>query len=98
MAQLKLNLVKDAKNRKSSYRYVHQKKKVIESVALVVSKAGKLVTMGTEKAEVLNSFFPQSSMAVTLSTHLEWMDSKTGAGEAKSFPLLEKISFVTTSA
>jgi len=45
-AQLELNLVRDAKNKKRFYRYVIQKRKVKESVLSLMSNTGKLVTMG----------------------------------------------------
>jgi len=56
----------------------------------------KLVTMGEEKAEVLNSTLPQSPLVTSLPTALEWMDCKMGAGGAKSLPLKGKTSFMTT--
>ena len=51
------------------------------------SKTSKLVGTRGEKAEVLNNLFPESSLATSLPTPLEWMDHKTGIGEAKSLPL-----------
>ena len=74
-------------SKKGFYRYVSQKRKVKGSVPPVMSKAGKLVTTDEEKAEVLHKFLPQSSLATSLSTPLEWMDHKTGTGGAKSLPL-----------
>ncbi|KFQ01311.1 hypothetical protein N330_00721, partial [Leptosomus discolor] len=57
-AQLEQNFARDAKNNKKSfYRHVNQKTKVKESVPLLMSKSGKLVTKDKEKAEVLNAFF-----------------------------------------
>ncbi|KAK4825257.1 LOW QUALITY PROTEIN: hypothetical protein QYF61_025718 [Mycteria americana] len=56
-----------------------------------MSKTGKLVTMEEEKAEVLNNIFPQSSLANSLPTALEWMDHKTGTGGAKSLPLEDQV-------
>lgn len=61
MAQLECNLVKDAKNKKSFYRFVCQKRKVKVSVAPEISKAGKLITIGKEKTVVINNIFPHSS-------------------------------------
>ncbi|KFQ80702.1 hypothetical protein N335_02418, partial [Phaethon lepturus] len=56
--QLELNLARDAKNNKTDfYRHVGQKEKVRESIPLLMSKAGKLVTTDEEKAEVVNNFF-----------------------------------------
>jgi len=56
--RLKLNLAKDAKNNKKGfYRYVSQKRKVKESVPLLMSKTGKLVSTEAEKAEVLKNIF-----------------------------------------
>jgi len=42
------------------------------------------------------TFLSQSSLATSLPKPLEWMDHKTGIGEAKSLPLKEKIRLVTT--
>ena len=81
--QLELNLSRDTKNNTMGfYRYVSQKRKVKESTPLLMSNAGK-----QEKAEILNKFLPQSSLATSLPTPLEWMDHKTGTGGAKSLPL-----------
>ncbi|PKU36007.1 nedd4-binding protein 2-like 2 [Limosa lapponica baueri] len=56
--QLELNLARDAKNnKKDSYRYVNQKRKVTESVSPAMSKNHKLVTTDEEKTEVLKNFF-----------------------------------------
>ena len=87
-AQLELNLEMDSKNGKMGfYRYVNQKRKVKDCVPSLMNKAGKLVTTDKKKAEVLNSFLPQSSLASSLPTPLKWMDCKMGAGEAKSLPM-----------
>jgi len=67
--RLKLNLARDAKNNKKGfYRYVSQKRKVKESVPLLMSKTGKLVSTEEEKAEVLNNFFV-SVFTGSLSSH-----------------------------
>ncbi|KAK4824526.1 hypothetical protein QYF61_016106 [Mycteria americana] len=64
----------DAKNNKKGfYRYVSQKRKVKESVAPLMSKTGKLVTMDEEKAEVLNnSTWSTASSSGALSTGKTW--------------------------
>jgi len=46
----------------------------------LMSKTAKLVTTDEEKAEVSNKFLPQSSLATSLPTPLEWMDHRTGTG------------------
>ena len=74
------------KNKKVSYRYVNQKRKV-EGVPPLVSNTGWLVTMDKEKAEVLSNFLPQSSLATALHTPLEQMGQKVGTGGAVSLPL-----------
>jgi len=43
------------KNNKGFYRYLNQKRKVLEGVSLLVSDTGKLVTTD-EKTEILNRF------------------------------------------
>ncbi|PKU32688.1 nedd4-binding protein 2-like 2 [Limosa lapponica baueri] len=56
--RLELNLARDAKdNKKGFYRYVNQKRKVEESMPLLMGKNVKLVTTDEENAEVLNNFF-----------------------------------------
>ena len=52
-----------------------------------MGKTGNLVTMGDEKAEYSTKFLPQSSLSISFSTPLKWMDHKMGAREAKSLPL-----------
>ncbi|KFZ53140.1 hypothetical protein N338_13083, partial [Podiceps cristatus] len=56
-ARLELNLARDAKNnRKGSYRYLNQRRKVKESTPPLKSKTTKLAMTDEEKAEVLNHF------------------------------------------
>jgi len=70
-AQLELNLARDAKSKEQGfYRYVSQKRKDKESVCLLMSKTGKLVTTDEEKAEVLNNFFCLSLHWQPLFQHL----------------------------
>ncbi|KAK4814550.1 hypothetical protein QYF61_023749 [Mycteria americana] len=55
---MELNLVRDVKgNKKSSHRYVSDKRKSRENVGPLQKEMGYLVTQDTEKAEVLNDFF-----------------------------------------
>lgn len=92
--KLELNLQRDTKNsRKGFYKCVKQKRRV---KGLLINNAGKLVTMDEKKAGVLNSFLPQSSMAMSLLTPFEWMDSRMGSEETKSLSLYVKIRFMTT--
>jgi len=46
-----------------------------------------LVSTDEEKAEVVNNFFAQSSLATSLLTPPQLMDCKTGNRGAKHFPL-----------
>jgi len=94
-AQMELILARDAK-KSGFYRYVSQKRKVKESVSLLMIKNGNLVSTDEEKAEVLNNSLLQSSLTTSLPTPLDQMDGKTGAGRAKSLPLSEKIRLVST--
>lgn len=55
---------------------------------LVASSVSKLVTTN-EKAEALNSVLPLSSVAASLPTSLEWMDSRIGKG-SKVLPTVWK--------
>ncbi|KFQ59414.1 hypothetical protein N334_04442, partial [Pelecanus crispus] len=54
-AQLELNLAREVE--KGFYRYVNQKRKVKESVPLLMNKNGNVVSTDEEKAKVLNNFF-----------------------------------------
>ncbi|KAK4827178.1 LOW QUALITY PROTEIN: hypothetical protein QYF61_015140, partial [Mycteria americana] len=55
-----------------------------------MNTVGKLVTTN-EKAEVLTTFLPQSSLATSLPTPLEWLDCKTGTEGAKALPLEDQV-------
>lgn len=54
--KLELNMANNINSNKGFYRYVNQKKKVIEGKLATINNDGKLVTMGEEKAEVLKDF------------------------------------------
>ncbi|GAB0177945.1 mitochondrial enolase superfamily member 1 [Grus japonensis] len=55
---IELNLARDIKgNKKSFYRYVSDKRKMMENVGLLWKETGDLVTQYMEKAEVVNEFF-----------------------------------------
>jgi len=70
-AQMEPNLAKNAKNEKKSYyRYVSQKRKVKESIPILMSKIGELVTTDEEDAEVLNNFFCLSFHSQPLFPHV----------------------------
>jgi len=70
MAQLELNLARDAKNNtKGFYRYVSQKKKKVkESVLRLMNKNGNLISTNEEKSEGLNNIFA-SVFTSNLSPH-----------------------------
>ncbi|KFV18186.1 hypothetical protein N340_03027, partial [Tauraco erythrolophus] len=68
--QLELNMTRDAKNNTKSFcQYVSQKRKVKESMSLLMNKTGKLETTDEEKAEVLSNFFA-SVFTGKLSSHI----------------------------
>jgi len=55
---IELNLARDVKgNKKSFYRYISDKRKMMEKVGPLQKETGDLVIRGMEKAEVLNDFF-----------------------------------------
>ncbi|CAM5108800.1 unnamed protein product [Eretmochelys imbricata] len=57
-SHLELQLARDVKsNKKGFFRYVSNKKKVRESVGLLLNEGVNLVTEDVEKANVLNAFF-----------------------------------------
>jgi len=87
--QLELNLARDAKhNKKSFYRYVSKKSRVKTSLPTSpMSKTGNLISTDEKKAEGLKKFLPQSSLATSLPTPIEWINGKMGTGGAKSLPL-----------
>jgi len=70
--QLELNLARDAKNNKKGfYRSVSQKRRVKESIPLLISKAGKLVTMDDKSLRYSKTILLQSSLETLLPTPLE---------------------------
>lgn len=62
---MELNLAKDVKsNKKSSCKYIIDKRKTKENINAYLNEAGDLVTVKTEKSEALNApFIPQSLLA-----------------------------------
>ncbi|KAK4819764.1 hypothetical protein QYF61_011364 [Mycteria americana] len=81
-AQLELNLTRGAKNNKKGfYRYINPKRKVKESIPALMNKNGNLASTDKEKAEVLNNFLLQSSLATALLTPPESMDNMLGTRE-----------------
>ncbi|KAK4807026.1 hypothetical protein QYF61_000355 [Mycteria americana] len=56
-ALILLNLARDVKGNKKSYRYIRDKRKTRENVGPLQKEMGDLVTQDMEKAEVLNDFF-----------------------------------------
>ena len=61
-----------------------------------MSETGKLVTADEEKAEVLNTFLPQSSLATSLLTPPESMNGMRETRRVKSLQLLVKTRFGTS--
>lgn len=56
-AQTELNLSKDVKSNKKSFRNISNKRKTKNIVGSLLSGGGILITEDTEKAELLNAFF-----------------------------------------
>jgi len=70
------------------YWYINWKRKVQEGLPSLVSNKGRLVTTDKEKAEVFNSFLPQSSLSAALHTALEQqMVWDVETGRALALPL-----------
>jgi len=90
-AQLELNLARDAKNNKKGfYMYVSRKKNVKESVPLLMSETGKLVTADEVKAEVFNNIFA-SVFTGNLSPHPSRVDEwHEGDQEGKTPPAVSE--------
>jgi len=86
-AQPELNFSRDAKkNKKGFYRYVSQKRKVKESVPPLSARLTNRLQQMRRWLRYSTTFLPQSSLAISLPTPLEWMDRKTGTGGAKYLP------------
>ena len=66
---MELNLARGPKNNKKDfYRYVHQTRKVKESIPPLMNKNGELVSTDKEKAEVLSNILA-SVFTGSLSPH-----------------------------
>ncbi|PKU47605.1 rna-directed dna polymerase from mobile element jockey-like [Limosa lapponica baueri] len=84
--QLELNFARDAKNNQNDfYRYVSKKRKVKESVLLLMSS--KLVTTDKEKAEVLKNLFA-SIFSDNLSSHTSGVDVPQGRDWGSKLPAM----------
>jgi len=84
-AWMELNLARDAKNNKGFYGCVSQKCRVKESVCPLMSKTGKLVTRGKEKAEVLRNWFA-SVFTGSVCSHNSPVDGPQGRGWESKVP------------
>lgn len=57
-AQMELNLIKDVKsNKMSSCKYISDKRNTKENINSYLNEAGDLITVKTEKSDVLNAFY-----------------------------------------
>jgi len=75
-AQAELDLARDAKkNNEGFHRCDSQKRKVKESIPPLMSKTGKLVTMGKKNSEALNSIFA-SVITGSLYSHTSRVDGQ----------------------
>lgn len=85
--KLELDLPRDTKNKQEGFhRYVRQKRKVKESVFLLMNMTGKLVTTDKE-SEVFNNLFA-SAFTGNFSPHTSGGDgSQDEDGGAKSLSL-----------
>lgn len=97
--ELQLNLTRNTNNKKGFYRKVRRKRKIKEGVHPPMLHFQKRRLSNWEKPTRLRysaTFLPQSSMAISLPTLLEWVDCKTGTERKKSFPLEVKIKLMAT--
>lgn len=49
--------VRDVKDKKGFFKYMSSKRKTSENMGLLLNEVGALLTKGTRKAELLNTFF-----------------------------------------
>lgn len=89
-AQLELNQARNVKDKKSFYKYIGDKKKATENVALLLSGAGNLVTQDMEKVEVLNVLLASvfTSKAILQVSQMQGISRRALSKE--DLPLLDK--------
>lgn len=61
--QLELSLARDMKDKKGFFKCMSSKRKTSENVGPLLNEVGALLTKGTKKAELLNTFFASTFTA-----------------------------------
>ena len=74
---MELNLAKDVKsNKKSSCKYMIDKRKTKENINAYLNEAGDLVTVKTEKSEALNAFYTSVFTSKTCFQEMWFLQTK----------------------
>jgi len=90
-AHVELNLARDVKeNKKGFFKYISSKRKARDSVGLLLSNVGVLVTEDAEKAELLNAFFPSVFYAQAGPQESQVPEVREEACRKHDLPLVEE--------
>jgi len=87
---LELNLARDVKDNKKSFKYISSKRKTRENVGSLLNKVGVLVKEDAEKAELPNAFFASVFSAKAGFQESQALEVREKACGRDALPLVEE--------